>query len=421
MCKIGRRGLLIRLEFTWSRDAAVDRPVLRRAIGMRGLSRFLLGSALGAALGIVIAQRRRRKREKASPRAYWEAAGVGAGASQTDQAVTVVDEPEPVVVIQPEPIFEPESVMEPQAEDITEPEPEPEPEPDIELVPVVGAEPELEAEPEPVVEFVPLIEPEPKPEPELSPERGIIGLAAMFEPTLPDLGPAFDVVSTPELLDEPLPGAGWESSLAPLAEEDVEELFPIPAEEEIVDFDRVPEIEAPPLNGDAAAASGTPSISADDLKARIEETRRRIRRELDEPFLGEGDTTPAPEPAVQELSDQPDDANAAVPAVEPEVGSPEEMAASSDEALAPVAEVKEPAKSGPPPDMELGVDFNAMKARIEQTRGRLKAKAFDAMMTGESALLGREAPGKAAERPGPAILDHDLDQTIETTLREEED
>jgi len=62
-----------------------------------------------------------------------------------------------------------------------------------------------------------------------------------------------------------------------------------------------------------------------------------------------------------------------------------------------------------------------MRTRIEETRGRLKAKAFDAMMTGESALLGRESPEKAAERPGPAVLDHDVDQTIETTLREEED
>jgi hypothetical protein len=120
------------------------------------------------------------------------------------------------------------------------------------------------------------------------------------------------------------------------------------------------------------------------------------------------------------LIEQPADADAAAPAVETEVGFPEEVESPSDEALAPVAEVKEPARSGPPPDMELGVDFNAMKARIEQTRGRLKAKAFDAMMTGESALLGRESPEKAAERPGPAILDHDLDQTIETTLREEE-
>jgi hypothetical protein len=396
---------LIRLEFTWSRDAAVDRPVLRRAIGMRGLSRFLLGSALGAALGIVIAHMRKQKREKVSPSAYREMAGAGVGAGLADQTATVADEPEPIVEALPEPELAVEAAP--------APEPEPQPEAVAEPESVAEVEPELE----PVVEFVPLVEPEP--EPESMPELGIIGLAAMFEPSLPDLGPAFDVVATPELLEEPLPGAGWESSLAPLAEEDVEELFPIPAEEEIVDFDKVPAIEAPPLNGGAAPAATTaPSISADDLKARIEETRRRIRRELDEPFLGEGDTTP--EPAAQELIEQPADADAAAPAVETEVGFPEEVESPSDEALAPVAEVKEPARSGPPPDMELGVDFNAMKARIEQTRGRLKAKAFDAMMTGESALLGRESPEKAAERPGPAILDHDLDQTIETTLREEE-
>jgi len=113
-----------------------------------------------------------------------------------------------------------------------------------------------------------------------------------------------------------------------------------------------------------------------------------------------------PEPAVQErLKRLADAAEASVaPVVVPEAVTPEEGGAPSEEAPLPVTEAKEPAEARPQPDMELGVDYNAMRARIEQTRGRLKAKAFDAMMTGESALLGRESPEKAAERPGPQSL-----------------
>ena len=318
---------------------------------------------------------------------------------------------------------------EPEPAALAEPEPESRPEPESALEPA----PEPVAVPDPWTIMESAVEPEPVAAPD-----GIIGVAAMFDPSIPDMGSAFDVVVSPEVLDEPLPGAGWESSLAPLADEDVEELFPIPAEPEIVDFETVPAVEAPVNGGPAEAAAASASISTDDLRARIEETRRRIRRELDEPFLGQGDVTLAPqadsevvsrlaaevpEPAVQErLKRLADAAEASVaPVVVPEAVAPEEGGAPSEEAPLPVTEAKEPAEARPQPDMELGVDYNAMRARIEQTRGRLKAKAFDAMMTGESALLGRESPEKAAERPGPAVLDHDLDQTIETTLREEED
>jgi hypothetical protein len=68
----------------------------------------------------------------------------------------------------------------------------------------------------------------------------------------------------------------------------------------------------------------------------------------------------------------------------------------------------------------LGVDYDAMRSRIEATRSRLKAKAFDAMMTGESALLGRDAVEASTERPPAADVDKEIAQTIETTLREEQ-
>ena len=61
-----------------------------------------------------------------------------------------------------------------------------------------------------------------------------------------------------------------------------------------------------------------------------------------------------------------------------------------------------------------------MRARIELTRSRLKAKAFDAMMAGESALLGRDEdlPGGATR---PAVtFDSEIEQTVDSTLREED-
>jgi hypothetical protein len=67
------------------------------------------------------------------------------------------------------------------------------------------------------------------------------------------------------------------------------------------------------------------------------------------------------------------------------------------------------------------VDYDSMKDRIETTRSRLKAKAFDAMMTGESALLGRDIAGTGRAHAKMAGVDSDIDQTIETSLREEEE
>ena len=66
------------------------------------------------------------------------------------------------------------------------------------------------------------------------------------------------------------------------------------------------------------------------------------------------------------------------------------------------------------------VDYDAMRSRIELTRSRLKAKAFDAMMSGESALLGRDPQG--AKRPNivPAV-DSEVNDTIENSLKELED
>ena len=48
-----------------------------------------------------------------------------------------------------------------------------------------------------------------------------------------------------------------------------------------------------------------------------------------------------------------------------------------------------------------------MRRRIEETRARLKAKAFDAMMSGEAALLARDSGEKPVPRDADVPVDHD--------------
>ncbi|MBN1321681.1 MAG: hypothetical protein JXA87_12665, partial [Thermoleophilia bacterium] len=146
----------------------------------------------------------------------------------------------------------------------------------------------------------------------------------------------------------------------------------------------------------------------DDLKARIEETRRRIRQELEQPFVSAGQS----EPVDDDWTIAP-----AMPMVD-------EEAAIVEPALAEVAESLVADGEGGI-DVEFGleepVDYDSMKSRIEMTRSRLKAKAFDAMMTGESALLGRDTED-AGKRPKivPAV-DSEVNESIESSLREQED
>jgi hypothetical protein len=128
------------------------------------------------------------------------------------------------------------------------------------------------------------------------------------------------------------------------------------------------------------------------------------------------------EPMAETISQLVSKFEETIPQPVPEV---EDMAAEETAPLIsdvgePVFPEQEPVESGPESDSEL-LDFEVMKARIEQTRSRLKAKAFDAMMSGESSLLSREEPGKASERRGPAVLDQELDRKIESGLREQEE
>ena len=145
---------------------------------------------------------------------------------------------------------------------------------------------------------------------------------ATEEPVVPDADvpqAASDsvVVVTPGVLEEPLPGSGWESSAVfAEGEMDLEELLPVVADdllpyegpqidapESTVDEawdtsgwqEPVPTavVEPPEMQPEVAVQPEYPAVPAEaavdaalgeDLKSRIEETRRRIREELEKPF-----------------------------------------------------------------------------------------------------------------------------------------
>jgi hypothetical protein len=211
-----------------------------------------------------------------------------------------------------------------------------------------------------------------------------------------------------------------------------------PAEEDLEPFMRplskvaesVPVPQAAPVTEAAPVAEAAPASSAaeaalgEDLKSRIEETRRRIREELDKPFAAVdeepfADLMPAraaaPAPSLGEFPP-------AAPPVAPPVSAPAPITDSAPVAAqAPGQPVALTAAPAQPVTSTPISDFDAMKSRIELTRSRLKAKAFDAMMAGESALLGRDE-GDDLINPAKRTVtfDSEIEQTVDNTLIEED-
>ncbi len=263
-----------------------------------------------------------------------------------------------------------------------------------------------------------------------------------------------DITLAPEFLDEPVEAPGWTSTAPMVEEEDIESILPVVPDEfpamEAAEIERpvaeavpewtdesldietpavempiveLPVVEAPEAEVMEAEVAEAPAMEApvveassvetaprpavDDLKARIEETRRRIRQELEQPFIAGAETpaaladdwTVAPAVPVEEVAAGPEPELAEVS--EPEL---------SMEGLDTAAEM-----------FEEPVDYESMKSRIESVRSRLKAKAFDAMMSGESALLGRDSEDAGHRRSVLPDVDSEVDETIESSLREEED
>ena len=86
-----------------------------------------------------------------------------------------------------------------------------------------------------------------------------------------------------------------------------------------------------------------------------------------------------------------------------------------------VAEAPEPPAAEAPAREGGAIDQAEMRRRIEETRARLKAKAFDAMMSGESALLSRDSGEKPVPTADDVKLDDEIESTIDESLSQEED
>jgi hypothetical protein len=211
--------------------------------------------------------------------------------------------------------------------------------------------------------------------------------------------------------------ADWPTATPEAAEPAIETAPHVPEAEEAPFFEPAP---APPAPEESKPEFRTaPAVAADeaalgeDLKSRIEETRRRIREELEKPFAVVDDGSPAIEPA-----------RSAPPAPAPAYAStPTPVIGGAMRVTPAPASGGTPAVPGTPAEAvtsENGADYDAMRARIELTRSRLKAKAFDAMMAGESALLGRDSDDSATAATRAAAFDSEIEQTVDTTLREDD-
>jgi len=314
----------------------------RRSIAMHGISTFLLGGLVGAALGYLASRRKPQ----------------GVDANQADSLA------ETPSLSRVEPVEEPSSQPETAAVETTQ------------------ATAVMEAPAEEVTDA------------ELEAADGwAVAEVALEEPSV-DRIVAEESPATEVPIEEPL-----EADL--------------PAEETL--GPEAAELVAGVVSQTEAVSVDSPPVSPiDDLKARIEETRRRIRQELEQPFVSTVETEDRDDwvnsPAVVSV-DQTEDA----PSTEAEqpdydIGPMESSGDSSEEI---VEEIDEEPSSG-------AVDYDSMKSRIESTRSRLKAKAFDAMMMGESALLSRDPQDVDQVQSNLPVVDSEIDQTIETSLREEE-
>jgi hypothetical protein len=148
----------------------------------------------------------------------------------------------------------------------------------------------------------------------------------------------------------------------------------------------------------AAVAEGAPAVGE------VEEVEEIAAVAVEE--------TPAEAVAAEEPVDEE-------PVVEEPVA---DAAADASAAAGLVAEVAgEPLIQQEPAEREGGaVNQAEMRRRIEETRARLKAKAFDAMMSGESALLSRDSGDKPVPKGDDVKLDGELESTIDESLSQEE-
>lgn len=148
--------------------------------------------------------------------------------------------------------------------------------------------------------------------------------------------------------------------------------------------------------------------------------------------VSQGESVVAEAPAVEEREVQPVEAVSPTAAAAPAEDQPLMDGGSQSErssAVEPVAEstsvVPAAWESTDEVTQELAspqapMDQAEMRRRIELTRTRLKAKAFDAMTSGEAALLSRDAGEGIVPAGGEASLDADVERALEQSLSQDD-
>jgi hypothetical protein len=204
--------------------------------------------------------------------------------------------------------------------------------------------------------------------------------------------------------------------------------------------------------------------TSEDLRARIDETRAAVETDIAQPFASVAAEEAvaeeaAPEEAVVEepvaeevvVEEPAEELTAETPVSEgpiaedapvteaaeglvADITSSAAVAVGEETPVEAVAEVEaieaeaveEPIAEEPVAEEEAAareggtIDQAEMRRRIEETRARLKAKAFDAMMSGESALLSRDSGERPVPKGDDAKLDGELESTIDESLSQEE-
>ena len=378
----------------------------------------------------------------------------------------VEPEPEPVAAAEPEPLAPDEDlrarIEETKADVVSE----------IQKPFQVAEEPTAVPAPEPVAETEPVAEAEPEPDHDhatLEANLGFVGASSALEesgersagladesPGASDIPAVMSDENAPQGETPPVDERASEGSVVTLVPDlqtpvadsesapshDVWPADPVPAtfEPELVEEPAAESAPvAEPIAPEASEASEAPGISeapvaAEPLEAAVEPAVAEapvVAEPLEAPVApleAEPVVAEAPveaEPVIAEAPVEAEPVIAEAPVEAEPVVAETPLEAEPVVAEAPVAaeplRADESAPEEPADEASLGnIDQAEMRRRIEETRARLKAKAFDAMMSGEAALLARDSGEKPVPRGADVPVDHDVAETLDESLSQDD-
>jgi hypothetical protein len=301
---------------------------------------------------------------------------------------------------------------------------------------VVEATPEAEAEPE--AETEPVAEPEPVAEAESAIVEGLVVEAAVTEEPIA-------VSAEPEERDEAPPSddlrvridetrAVVEGELAePFAEVAAEvaveaqgaEIAEAVAEQAVVEAAVAEEVAEEAVAEEAVAEAIVSEAVAEEALTEAAVAEEVAEEAAAEAFAEEAvaeeavaeaivSEAVAEEAATEAVTAEIAVEEAAAEAVAEEAVAEESLAEQSEELTADASAAETAPREGG------SIDQAEMRRRIEETRARLKAKAFDAMMSGEAALLSRDSGEKPVPTADDAGLDPETDTVIDESLSQED-